>query len=102
MRVLRSTMIGLALGAATLTSVGAGVAAAAPIAPAQSPTWSYVAPYKNRGACDAAIAAYLTRNPAAGTDAERAHHARESNDLPGAFGASLAAAAAANSSSARG
>ncbi|MEU4377764.1 MULTISPECIES: hypothetical protein [Pseudonocardia] len=58
MRVLRSTMIGLALGAATLTSVGAGVAAAAPIAPAQSPTWSYVAPYKNRGACDAAIAAY--------------------------------------------
>lgn len=43
MRVLRSTMIGLTLGAATLASVGAGVAAAAPIAPAQSPTWSYVA-----------------------------------------------------------
>lgn len=30
-------MVGLALGVATLTSVGAGVAAAAPAAPAQSP-----------------------------------------------------------------
>ncbi|MBN1094977.1 AAA family ATPase [Blastococcus sp. TML/C7B] len=43
----------------------------------------------------AEIAAYLARDPAAGTAAERAHHARESNDLPGAFEASLAAAAAA-------
>ncbi len=61
MRVLRSTMIGLALGAATLTSVGAGAAAAAPITPAQSPTWSYVATYANRGACEEAIAAYRGR-----------------------------------------
>ncbi len=43
----------------------------------------------------AAIAAHLARVPGAGTAAERAHHARESNDLPGAFDASLAAAAAA-------
>lgn len=43
----------------------------------------------------AAIADYLARVPDAGTAAERAHHARESNDLPGAFSASLAAAAAA-------
>ncbi|WP_280790647.1 helix-turn-helix transcriptional regulator [Blastococcus sp. CT_GayMR20] len=43
----------------------------------------------------AAIAAYLARVPGAGTAAERAHHARESNDLPGAFTASLEAAAAA-------
>ncbi|WP_089338488.1 helix-turn-helix transcriptional regulator [Blastococcus mobilis] len=43
----------------------------------------------------AAIAAYLARVPGAGTAAERAHHARESNDLPGAFSASLEAAAAA-------
>ncbi|SDF29431.1 regulatory protein, luxR family [Blastococcus aurantiacus] len=43
----------------------------------------------------AAIAAYLARVPEAGTAAERAHHARESNDLPGAFSASLAAADAA-------
>lgn len=42
-----------------------------------------------------AIAAYLARVPEAGTAAERAHHARESNDLPGAFTASLAAASAA-------
>ncbi|MDP5185191.1 AAA family ATPase [Blastococcus sp. BMG 814] len=41
----------------------------------------------------AAIAAYLAREPDAGTAAERAHHARESNDLAGAFGASLEAAA---------
>ncbi|MGY1600878.1 ATP-binding protein [Geodermatophilus sp. SYSU D00815] len=40
----------------------------------------------------AAVAAYLAANPAAGTAAERAHHARESNDLPGAFSASLDAA----------
>jgi DNA-binding CsgD family transcriptional regulator len=38
------------------------------------------------------IAAYLAATPGAGTAAERAHHARESNDLPGAFSASLAAA----------
>ncbi|UOX99860.1 helix-turn-helix transcriptional regulator [Blastococcus sp. PRF04-17] len=43
----------------------------------------------------AAIAAYLTAQPGAGTAAELAHHARESNDLPGAFSASLEAAAAA-------
>ncbi|SOC47348.1 regulatory protein, luxR family [Blastococcus aggregatus] len=43
----------------------------------------------------AAIAGYLAREPAAGTAAERAHHARESHDLPGAFAASLEAAAAA-------
>ncbi len=43
----------------------------------------------------AAIAAHLARVPGAGTPAEQAHHARESNDLPGAFAASLAAAAAA-------
>src|SRR3954470_11621802 len=41
----------------------------------------------------AAVAAYLTANPSAGTAAERAHHARESNDLPAALGASLEAAA---------
>ncbi len=41
----------------------------------------------------AAVAAYLTANPSAGTAAERAHHARESNDLPGALTASLEAAA---------
>ncbi|NWJ70163.1 hypothetical protein HX744_06405 [Pseudonocardia sp. ICBG1122] len=58
MRVLRSTMIGLALGVATLTSVGAGVAAAAPAAPVQSPTWYYIATYANRGACETAIGAY--------------------------------------------
>jgi DNA-binding CsgD family transcriptional regulator/tetratricopeptide (TPR) repeat protein len=40
----------------------------------------------------AAIAAHLSATPGAGTAAERAHHARESNDLPGAFGASLEAA----------
>jgi DNA-binding CsgD family transcriptional regulator/tetratricopeptide (TPR) repeat protein len=38
------------------------------------------------------IAAYLAATPAAGTSAERAHHARESNDLPAAFSASLEAA----------
>lgn len=43
----------------------------------------------------AAIAAYLAQAPGAGTAAERAHHARESNDLPGAFSASLEAAGAA-------
>jgi DNA-binding CsgD family transcriptional regulator len=43
----------------------------------------------------AAIAAYLAAEPGAGTAAERAHHARESNDLPGAFAASLQAAVAA-------
>jgi DNA-binding CsgD family transcriptional regulator/tetratricopeptide (TPR) repeat protein len=41
------------------------------------------------------IAGYLAASPAAGTAAERAHHLRESNDLPGAFGASLEAAEAA-------
>src|SRR3954467_7141278 len=40
----------------------------------------------------ASIAAYLAAAPGAGTAAERAHHARESNDLPGAFSASLEAA----------
>ncbi|MFL6096915.1 MAG: ATP-binding protein, partial [Blastococcus sp.] len=40
----------------------------------------------------ASIAAYLTAVPGAGTAAERAHHARESNDLPRAFTASLEAA----------
>ncbi len=43
----------------------------------------------------AEVAAHLTRHPTAGTAAERAHHARESNDLPGALSASLEAAAAA-------
>jgi DNA-binding CsgD family transcriptional regulator/tetratricopeptide (TPR) repeat protein len=43
----------------------------------------------------AAIASYLAAEPGAGTAAERAHHARESNDLPGAFDASLEAAVAA-------
>ena len=43
----------------------------------------------------ASIAAYLAATPGAGTAAERAHHARESNDLPGAFDASLEAAVAA-------
>ena len=41
----------------------------------------------------ASIAAYLAEVPGAGTAAERAHHARESNDLPRAFSASLEAAA---------
>ncbi|WP_369140665.1 helix-turn-helix transcriptional regulator [Modestobacter versicolor] len=41
------------------------------------------------------VAAHLAANPGAGTAAERAHHARESNDLPGAFTASLEAADAA-------
>ena len=40
----------------------------------------------------ASIAAYLAATPGAGTAAERAHHARESNDLPGALAASLEAA----------
>jgi hypothetical protein len=40
----------------------------------------------------ASIAAYLAETPGAGTAAERAHHARESNDLPRAFSASLEAA----------
>ena len=40
----------------------------------------------------AAVADYLRTAPGAGTAAERAHHARESNDLPGAFEASLEAA----------
>jgi DNA-binding CsgD family transcriptional regulator/tetratricopeptide (TPR) repeat protein len=39
-----------------------------------------------------AVAAYLTEHPSAGTAAERAHHARGSNDLPGAFSAALEAA----------
>jgi DNA-binding CsgD family transcriptional regulator/tetratricopeptide (TPR) repeat protein len=39
-----------------------------------------------------AVAAYLAADPAAGTAAERALHARESNDLAGAFSASLEAA----------
>jgi DNA-binding CsgD family transcriptional regulator/tetratricopeptide (TPR) repeat protein len=43
----------------------------------------------------ASIAAYLAETPGAATAAERAHHARESNDLPGAFSASLEAAVAA-------
>ena len=43
----------------------------------------------------AAVAAHLTAHPGAGTAAERAHHARESNDLPGALTASLEAAAGA-------
>ena len=43
--------------------------------------------------CTRSIAAYLAATPGAGTAAERAHHARESNDLPGAFSASLEAAA---------
>jgi DNA-binding NarL/FixJ family response regulator len=40
----------------------------------------------------ASIAAYLAATPGAGTAAERAHHARGSNDLPGALRASLEAA----------
>jgi DNA-binding CsgD family transcriptional regulator len=40
----------------------------------------------------AAVAAHLAAHPEAGTAAERAHHARESNDLPGALSASLDAA----------
>jgi DNA-binding CsgD family transcriptional regulator len=40
----------------------------------------------------ASIAAHLAATPGAGTAAERAHHARESNDLPGAFSAALEAA----------
>lgn len=43
----------------------------------------------------AAVAAHLAAHPGAGTAAERAHHAQESNDLPGALSASLEAAAAA-------
>ncbi|MGY1750715.1 helix-turn-helix transcriptional regulator [Modestobacter sp. SYSU DS0511] len=43
----------------------------------------------------AAVAAQLADRPEAGTAAERAHHLRESNDLPGALSASLEAAAAA-------
>ncbi|MGY1855049.1 helix-turn-helix transcriptional regulator [Modestobacter sp. SYSU DS0290] len=43
----------------------------------------------------AAVAAELAARPEAGTAAERAHHLRESNDLPGALSASLDAAAAA-------
>jgi DNA-binding CsgD family transcriptional regulator/tetratricopeptide (TPR) repeat protein len=43
----------------------------------------------------AEVAAHLAAHPGAGTAAERAHHARESNDLPGAFSASLEAADAA-------
>jgi DNA-binding CsgD family transcriptional regulator/tetratricopeptide (TPR) repeat protein len=39
-----------------------------------------------------AIAAYLRSTPGAGTAAELAHHSQESNDLPGAFEASLEAA----------
>jgi DNA-binding CsgD family transcriptional regulator len=42
-----------------------------------------------------AFAAHLAAHPTAGTAAERAHHARESNDLPAAFDASLEAAEAA-------
>jgi DNA-binding CsgD family transcriptional regulator/tetratricopeptide (TPR) repeat protein len=41
----------------------------------------------------ASIAAFLAATPGAGTAAERAHHARESNDLPRAFSASLEASA---------
>ncbi|MFW3170666.1 helix-turn-helix transcriptional regulator [Geodermatophilus sp. CPCC 206100] len=40
----------------------------------------------------AAVADHLAATPGAGTAAELAHHARGSNDLPGAFSASLAAA----------
>ncbi|TKJ20209.1 LuxR family transcriptional regulator [Blastococcus sp. CCUG 61487] len=40
----------------------------------------------------AAIAGYLAAHPGAGTAGERAHHARGSNDLPGALTASLEAA----------
>ncbi|WP_041795894.1 helix-turn-helix transcriptional regulator [Modestobacter italicus] len=43
----------------------------------------------------AEVAAHLSAHPGAGTAAERAHHARESNDLPGALSASLEAADAA-------
>ncbi|MQA35732.1 LuxR family transcriptional regulator, partial [Modestobacter roseus] len=43
----------------------------------------------------AAVAAQLAARPETGTAAERAHHLRESNDLPGALTASLEAAAAA-------
>ncbi|MGY1840020.1 MULTISPECIES: helix-turn-helix transcriptional regulator [unclassified Modestobacter] len=43
----------------------------------------------------AAVAAQLAARPEAGTAAERAHHLRESNDLPGALSASLEAAEAA-------
>src|SRR4051794_29271688 len=41
----------------------------------------------------AAVAVHLAALPGAGTAAELAHHARESNDLPAAFAASLEAAA---------
>ncbi|WP_040338055.1 ATP-binding protein, partial [Candidatus Blastococcus massiliensis] len=40
----------------------------------------------------AAIAAYLAAHPSAGTAAERVHHSRGSNDLPGALTAALEAA----------
>jgi DNA-binding CsgD family transcriptional regulator len=43
----------------------------------------------------AAVAAHLAAHPGAGTAAERAHHARESHDLPAALSASLEAAEAA-------
>ncbi|MQA36176.1 LuxR family transcriptional regulator, partial [Modestobacter roseus] len=43
----------------------------------------------------AAVAAQLAARPETGTAAERAHHLRESNDLPGALTASLEAANAA-------
>jgi DNA-binding CsgD family transcriptional regulator/tetratricopeptide (TPR) repeat protein len=43
----------------------------------------------------AAVAAHLAAHPGTGTAAERAHHLRASNDLPGALTASLDAAAAA-------
>ena len=42
-----------------------------------------------------AVAGHLAAHPGAGTAAERAHHLRASNDLPGALTASLDAAAAA-------
>ncbi|MCU1616822.1 MAG: transcriptional regulator, LuxR family [Frankiales bacterium] len=48
----------------------------------------------------AAVAAYLTEHRSAGTAAERAHHARESNDLPGALSASVEAAEEAHRSGA--
>ncbi|SNS76704.1 regulatory protein, luxR family [Geodermatophilus pulveris] len=48
----------------------------------------------------ATVAAYLAATPGAGTAAELAHHARGSNDLAGAFSASLDAAAEASSAGA--
>jgi DNA-binding CsgD family transcriptional regulator/tetratricopeptide (TPR) repeat protein len=47
-----------------------------------------------------AVAGYLTEHREAGTAAERAHHARESNDLPAAFSAALEAAEEAHRSGA--